>query len=267
MIPPGDRRVAFITGATGDIGRATARLLAERHWDLALTDHERTADVLGNIVAEYRCPRRKRVERNRRRHRRASGGGHRERCVQDIGPPFGLFDNAGVQGLFERVDRYPIAEARAVIEVNLIGAFTVLSVVTAAMAAAGKGGSVVCAASMAGVGGAPNMSAYAATKAAMIGLAKSAAKDLAPLGIRVNAVSPAFIGPGRMWDRQVEQQAWAPSPYYADEPAEVAAQMLAMVPLRRYGSTAEVASVVAFLLSDEASYLTGINVEVAGGAT
>ena len=70
-----------------------------------------------------------------------------------------------------------------------------------------------------------------------------------------------------MWDRQVEQQARAPSPYYADEPAEVAAQMMAMVPLRRYGSTAEVASVVAFLLSDEASYLTGINVEVAGGAT
>ena len=58
---------------------------------------------------------------------------------------------------------------------------------------------------MAGVSGAPNMPAYSASKAAVIGLVKSAAKDLAPLGIRVNAVSPAFIGPGRMWDSQVAE--------------------------------------------------------------
>ena len=82
----------------------------------------------------------------------------------------------------------------------------------------------------------------------------------------MNAVSPAFIGPGRMWDNQVVQQASAPSPYYADDPDEVARQMLAMIPLGRYGSTDEVARVVAFLLSDEASYLTGINVEIAGGS-
>ena len=119
---------------------------------------------------------------------------------------------------------------------------------------------------MAGVTGAPNMSAYSATKAAVIGLTKSAAKDLAPLGIRVNAVSPAFIGPGRMWDRQVAAQAAAGSQYYATDPAVVAEQMLAMIPLRRCGSPEEVGRVVAYLLSDAASYLTGINVEIAGGS-
>jgi len=100
----------------------------------------------------------------------------------------------------------------------------------------------------------------------VIGLTKAAAKDLAPRGIRVNAVSPAFIGPGRMWDTQVAQQAAAGSQYYATDPDEVAEQMIGMVPLRRYGSVHEVASVVAFLLSDDASYVTGVNIEVAGGS-
>jgi len=144
---------------------------------------------------------------------------------------------------------------------------TVLAAVGRAMIEGGAGGSVVNIASMAGVSGAPNMPAYSASKAAVIGLTKAAAKDLAPNGIRVNAVSPAFVGPGRMWDAQVERQAAAGSQYYATDPDEVAAQMIDMVPMRRYGSADEVATVVAFLLSDDSSYVTGVNVEVSGGST
>jgi 2-dehydro-3-deoxy-L-rhamnonate dehydrogenase (NAD+) len=138
--------------------------------------------------------------------------------------------------------------------------------VLAAAARAMTGGAVVNIASMAGVSGAPNMPAYSASKAAVIGLTKSAAKDLAPKGIRVNAVSPAFIGPGRMWETQVERQAAAGSQYYPNDPDAVAEQMIGTVPLRRYGSVHEVATVVAFLLSDDASYVTGVNVEVSGGS-
>jgi short-subunit dehydrogenase len=118
---------------------------------------------------------------------------------------------------------------------------------------------------MAGVEGAANMPAYSASKGAVMSLTRSASKDLAPLGIRVNAISPAFIGPGRMWDRQVERQAKANSQYYSTDPTEVARQMIAAPPMRRLGSLDEVASVVVWLLSDESSYLTGENPHVSGG--
>jgi NAD(P)-dependent dehydrogenase (short-subunit alcohol dehydrogenase family) len=70
-----------------------------------------------------------------------------------------------------------------------------------------------------------------------------------------------------MWETQVARQAAAGSQYYAADPVDVAAQMIGMVPMRRYGSVHEVASVVAFLLSDDASYVTGVNVEVSGGSS
>jgi NAD(P)-dependent dehydrogenase (short-subunit alcohol dehydrogenase family) len=185
-------------------------------------------------------------------------------AVDSLGPLGGLVNNAGYQGVFAPVDRYPLDDARRVLEVNVLGVMTVLAAASRAMP---DGGSIVNIASMAGVSGAPNMPAYSASKAAVIGLTKAAAKDLAPRGIRVNAVSPAFVGPGRMWETQVARQAEAGSQYYATEPAEVAAQMIGMVPMRRYGAAHEVASVVAFLLSGDASYVTGVNVEVSGGST
>lgn len=261
-----ERPIALVTGAAGDIGRAAARRLAQQGWSLALVDHPSVFEALDEtrqVCARLGAP--AWIDAFDVTETAAV-----ERCVQacrdTMGVPSALFNNAGYQGTFERVDRYPYDDAQRVFEVNVIGAFTVLSAVSAAMVAAGVPGSIVSSASMAGVTGAPNMSAYSASKAAIIGLTKSAAKDLAPAGIRVNAVSPAFIGPGRMWDNQVASQTAAPSPYYADDPSEVARQMIRTVPLGRYGSTDEVARVVSFLLSDDASYVTGINIEISGGS-
>jgi NAD(P)-dependent dehydrogenase (short-subunit alcohol dehydrogenase family) len=257
----------MITGAAGDIGRATATLLASRGWALAIVDQERSSvglDETANACAEVGAPVFSVTFDVLVPDDITAAVAE---CFDALGPPRGLFNNAGVQGPFERIDRYPLDQAKHVVDVNVIGAFNVLSIVGAAIADAGRGGSVVCSASMAGVTGAPNMAAYSASKAAIIGMVKSAAKDLAPAGIRVNAVSPAFIGPGRMWDAQVAAQAAADSPYFADQPDEVGQQMISMIPLRRYGSTAEVATVVAFLLSDDASYLTGVNIEIAGGSS
>jgi NAD(P)-dependent dehydrogenase (short-subunit alcohol dehydrogenase family) len=243
----------LVTGAAGDIGSAIAEVLARRGHRLVLADHPDAAARLDEFCL------------------RTGAEGVTfdvtdetavEASIQTLGPLDGLVNNAGYQGVFEPVDRYPLDDARRVLEVNVLGVMTVLAVAARTM----TGGAVVNIASMAGVSGAPNMPAYSASKAAVIGLTKAAAKDLAPRGIRVNAVSPAFVGPGRMWETQVARQAAACSQYYATDPDTVAAQMIGMVPMRRYGSAQEVATVVAFLLSDDASYVTGVNIEVSGGS-
>jgi NAD(P)-dependent dehydrogenase (short-subunit alcohol dehydrogenase family) len=261
-----ERPVALVTGAAGDIGRATAHRLAQKGWSLALVDHPSVLEMLEGT--RQQCTASGASTWSDTFDVTDAAGVDRsvDACRDAIGVPTALFNNAGYQGTFERIDRYPRVDARHVFEVNVLGAFTVLSTVSAAMVAAGVSGSIVSSASMAGVTGAPNMSAYSASKAAIIGLTKSAAKDLAPAGIRVNSVSPAFIGPGRMWDNQLASQAASRTPYYATEPSEVARQMIRMVPLGRYGSPDEVARVVAFLLSEDASYLTGINIEISGGS-
>ena len=118
---------------------------------------------------------------------------------------------------------------------------------------------------MVGVDGTPNMAAYGASKFAVIGLTQTAAKDLAPYGIRVNAISPAFMGPGYMWERQVRLQAEAGSQYFSTDPEAVAEQMIGAVPMRRYGDISEIPGTVAFLMSDASSYITGVNIPISGG--
>jgi NAD(P)-dependent dehydrogenase (short-subunit alcohol dehydrogenase family) len=242
----------LVTGAAGDIGSAIAEELARRGHRLALADHPDVAARLDELRLRLGA---ESVTFDVTDQAAVTA------AVEGLGPLGGLVNNAGYQGVFTSVERYPLDDARRVVEVNVLGVMTVLAAAARVM----TGGAVVNIASMAGVSGAPNMSAYSASKAAVIGLTKAAAKDLAPHGIRVNAVSPAFIGPGRMWETQVARQAAAGSQYYAADPDQVAAQMVGMVPMRRYGSVHEVATVVAFLLSDDASYVTGVNVEVAGG--
>ena len=247
----------LVTGAAGDIGTAIAEVLAQRGHRLVLADHPDVAEPLDELCRRLDA---QRVAFDVTDEAAVTA------AVQEVVALGALVNNAGYQGLFTSVESYPLADARRVVEVNLLGAMTVLAVAGRVMIAAESGGAVVNIASMAGVSGAPNMPAYSASKAAVIGLTKAAAKDLAPHRIRVNAVSPAFVGPGRMWGTQVARQAAAGSQYYATDPEEVATQMIGMVPLRRYGSAQEVATVVAFLLSDDASYVTGVNVEVSGGS-
>jgi NAD(P)-dependent dehydrogenase (short-subunit alcohol dehydrogenase family) len=247
----------LVTGAAGDIGTAIAEVLAQRGSRLVLADHPAAAPGIDELSRRLDAVS---VTFDVTDESAVAA------AVQGLGPVDALVNNAGYQGVFTPVDRYPLDDARRVVEVNVLGVMTVLGAVSRGMIDRGAGGAVVNIASMAGVSGAPNMPAYSASKAAVVGLTKAAAKDLAPHGIRVNAVSPAFIGPGRMWETQVERQAAAGSQYYATDPVDVAEQMIGMVPMRRYGSAREVATAVAYLLSDDSSYVTGINLEVTGGS-
>lgn len=267
---PVDRRVALVTGAAGDIGRAVAVRLASQGASVVLADLaaaqvrlDETRDLCLAVspgdesdirTAAFDVTDTSAIE------------SAFDELSEHVAPPDLLFNNAGYQGEFANTLDASVAELRRVLDINVTGVFSVLQVFARRLAASRRPGAIVNTASMAGVSGAPNMAAYSASKAAVIALTKSAAKDLAPAGVRVNAISPAFIGPGAMWDNQVQRQADVPSIYYADTAAEVARQMVDQVPLRRYGTLDEVAATVAFLLSDDASYLTGINIEIAGGA-
>jgi NAD(P)-dependent dehydrogenase (short-subunit alcohol dehydrogenase family) len=258
-------RRALVTGAAGDLGRSTCVALTADGWSLYVCDHPSQEKALaathdacvaaGADVASATFD-----VTDADAVTRALG-----ELAERHGAPGAVVANAGVQGKFAPVQEHDVAVVRHVLDVNVVGVFNTVQA-AARLMIAGDGGSIVAMASMAGVSGAPNMSAYSASKAAVIGLVKSAARDLAPHGIRVNAVSPAFIGPGAMWDNQVARQAAVESQYFSSDPDVVARQMIESIPLRRCGSPSEVADVICYLAGDRSSYLTAVNIEIAGGA-
>ena len=135
-----------------------------------------------------------------------------------LGVPDLVFNNAGVQGDIAPLADYSVDDFATVMRINATGIFHVLRESARRLRAEGRGGAIVNSASMAGVEGAANMPAYSASKGAVMSLTRAASKDLAPLGIRVNAISPCFIGPGRMWDRQTMLQAQAAIAVLLDRP-------------------------------------------------
>lgn len=251
----------LITGGAGDIGQATARRFAANGAGVVLLDlnEAKMADVAQELkaynvpVATFRCDVTSASDVDS-----AFAG-----AVSQFGQIDYIFNNAGYQGVFAKTDEYPSEDFQKVIDINVVGVFHVLK--AAAQHLRASGGAIVNTASYAGVVGPPNMLAYAASKFAVIGITQTAAKDLAPHNIRVNAISPALIGPGYMWTRQTQLQAAVGSQYFDADPKIVEQQMIDSVPMRRLGSLEEVANGVAFLMSAEASYITGFNLEITGG--
>lgn len=180
-----------------------------------------------------------------------------------------LWNNAGYQGRITPTLEYDPKDFALVMNVNVTGMFVVLQTVAKQMVQQGGSSStsysIVNTSSVAGLRGTPAMVAYASSKAAVLAMTVSTSKDLAPYGIRVNAISPALIGPGYMWDRQNELHAKSGSPYFATDPDAVAKNKVNSVPMKRLGTIEEVIQSVAFLLSSEASYTTGTNLVVDGG--
>ena len=175
-----------------------------------------------------------------------------------------LFNNAGYQGLFEKTHNYSVEDFKRVFEINVFGSFNLLQACSRSMIKNQVKGAIVNVASEA-TSGAPNMIAYSASKGAVLSMTKTASKDLAPYGIRVNCISPCFIGDNKMWERQCELQARCSSIYYSNDPNEVSKQMIEKVPIRRVGTIEEVISVTAFLLSDLSSYVVGQDMHINGG--
>ncbi len=159
-----------------------------------------------------------------------------------------LVNSAGITGPNTTLWDYPVTEWERVMQVNLNGVFHVCKAVVPVMRDQDYG-RIVNIASVAGKEGNPNASAYSASKAAVIGLTKSLGKELAQTGIRVNCVTPAAVQ----------------TPIFEQMKPEHIAYMLGKIPMGRFGTTDEVASMVCWLCTQECSFSTGAVFDLSGG--
>ena len=166
------------------------------------------------------------------------------------------FNNAGIEGSISSLENYEEEIFDRVVQVNIKGVWLGMRYCADAMRQSG-GGSIINTASAAGLMATPSLIAYGASKHAVIGMTKSASIELAPAGIRVNAVCPGVINTRMM--RSIEEQT------IPDNPEEYVKAVSEKTPLGRYGEPEEVAGLVAFLASDEATYITGSSYVIDGG--
>jgi len=241
-------KVSIITGGAQGIGQATARKFAAEGAivivcdmrgdavEAAVAELRKTPGVVadGHVVDVTKRPQiDAMVAAVKARHGRIDA----------------LVNNAGIT-LDARLQKMTDAQFDKVIDVNLKGTYNCAQAVLETMLEQGSG-SITNASSVVGLYGNFGQSNYAASKFGVIGLAKTWARELGPKGIRCNAVAPGFIA----------------TPILSTIPDKVLAQMTDRVPMKRLGQPEEIASVYAFLASDDASYINGAVIEVAGGLT
>jgi NAD(P)-dependent dehydrogenase (short-subunit alcohol dehydrogenase family) len=250
-----DGKIAVVTGAAGVIGRATIALLAERGARIVAIDRRRedleaaikdlpaSAEALA-VAADVS------EEDEVADYVRAT--------VDRFGTIDVFYNNAGIEGEVRPITQYGLETFRRVLDVNVVGVFLGMKHVLPAMLKQNKG-SIINTASIAGLIGSPHIAVYSASKHAVIGLTKSAAWECTGTGVRVNCVCPGLID-SRMLSAILDGR----NPGNAPTPNE---KIVERIPARRLGHASEVASIVAFLASDEASYVSGSAYTVDGGRT
>ena len=246
-------RKAIITGAGLGIGRAIALRLAEEGCDVGFDRDPGSVDVTAAMIRD-----------KGRRAVIALGDASRPDdvvtgaadLVQALDGIDILVNNAGILRTAPFLET-PYAIWREVFSINLDGAFLFSQSILPVMVEQ-KSGCVVNMASWTGKKGVPNHSAYSASKFALIGLTQSLAGEMAGHGIRVNAVCPGVIVNTRMRDLAEELN-------HAQGLPDVATRVQTTIPLKRAGEPQDVAGVVTFLCSDDASYMTGQSINITGG--
>jgi len=239
-------KIALITGARRGLGKATALAMARAGADIAINDITDGREEAEVVAEEIRGCGRKAVVAPADVTDAAQVDAMVQRVLSEMGGLDILVNNAGItrDALLLRMSD---EQWRQVIEVNLTSTF--LCTRAAAKHMAKHGGVIVNISSVVGLMGNIGQANYAASKAGIIGLTKTCARELAARGVRVNAIAPGFIE-SQMTERLPEQ---------------VRERMLGQIPLGRMGAPEEVAAVAVFLASPAAGYVTGQVVCVDGG--
>lgn len=248
-----DGKVAIVTGATGGIGEATSKLFLQlgakvmlvarsaEKLDVTLARLSSEGDVAGSVA-----------EATDEDAFAAAVGA----TLDHFGGLDILIANAGTEGALKPVEALSVAEFEDTMRINVTGVWLSMKHCVGPLKERG-GGSIVALSSIAGCIGFPAMAPYIASKHAVYGLVKTAALELGPFNIRVNAVGPGPID-NRMIDSLQNQLA-------PDDPAALRSGIEATIAMKRYGTNEEVAHLIAFLASDASSYCNGAMYLIDGG--
>ncbi len=249
MTPDERRRVALVTGGTSGIGVEIAHRLVADGYLVVVTGR---SEERGRAVERELAPLARFVQADLTEEGAAEAVV--ARAVALTGGIDVLVNNAAVDHTGPLLD-VPASEVRATFETNALAAIAMLQAAGRAMRDAARGGASVNVTSRLASIGVPKMGIYSASKGALLALTTAAAVELAPLGIRVNAVAPGMT-------RTPLYEEWVAA---QDDPAATERRVAAAIPLGRIADPADVAAAVADRASPEAAYVTGVSIPVDGG--